>query len=179
MSITKPDPNDVTITFNIPALHDAIDIYSLNSGTVTNPIQADDFVVKISDTAFSVFNLGETIKFYFYPEEIKKQISFVFCKFENIGKNYVDNLHNPNREESLDSWHQIFKCNENITPAPDGSLYLAPDENNICTIEVSGNKGTIGDKPNYISYSILFSILHNQTIYYCKIDPIIEVQSEH
>ncbi|MDP2688292.1 MAG: hypothetical protein Q8O62_13795 [Aequorivita sp.] len=150
----------------------------LGLGTSYQPIPADNFM-SIGDNKFPDIPSNAKINIKLYSENEDAQIykltnpQLVCCTLKNIGKAFNDKDFIAN-----DYWNIIFDCNpENILSAPDGTLYIAPVEENVCVI------ATKNDFPETLAaYSILFSLNIENTDgygrkYYFILDPVVRIRS--
>jgi len=182
------DSNTITFTVKTKKLIDSINTCYLNSGTIMDPIQVDDFVT-------IDLPIGSNLPGFEYSQKIGIELSvlpivhgatikhsFICLKLQNIGIDFSKLVDNPEKVKvKLGSWHEIFNLDKNtntkITQAPDGALYFAPINCHEFPIFLNPLKDGSETYEYIFSYSILFSIDYNKRKYYCKIDPTLKVSS--
>lgn len=146
-------------------------------GTPYSPIRIDNFV-KLGKNAFSVIDKKTKISVSLKPDDnddLSSIIDYrlVCCKAINVDKQFIN-------EDSLLSnhWRKIFKYNSNyVYSAPDGSLYIAPNEKEKCVISTRSSS-----HENNVSYSILMALKvkfehEKPRRFYLVLDPIVKISS--
>jgi hypothetical protein len=163
---------------NIKALKEALDGSYMGLGTPYYPIQVDNFIdLKNQEYATIAPNTDITAHLDFKggnKEIIAMQL--VCCKVINIDREHNDGL----KGTPGNPWDTIFKLknNKETYPAPDGTLYIAPNDDGDCCI---ATRKKIPDA--ILAYSIVFSAtvaLDNDNCeksYYFVLDPVVRISS--
>ena len=176
LKTTKKYPRKFLI--NLKDLQEAVKTCYLGLGAPYQPIPVDNFV-SLGDNQFPDIPSKAKITIKLCPDnedDCQYKLSdpkLVCCKVINVGRRFNDAGIIPK-----DYWKTIFKCDsKHIFNAPDGTLYVAPDKKNRCSI-------TTKKKPphTFIAYSIIFSLIieHKDNYkrrYYFIIDPLLQIRS--
>lgn len=179
---TKKPPQFI---INIKELIEALEAGYLGLGTPYAPIQVDNFVNLENQEYASIYpNTQITAQLsYNAPNSPLKSMQFVCCKVNNVDREHNDDLKgNPGNP-----WANIFKLKgksgkriRTIYPAPDGTLYVAPNKNGKCRIS------TCKQLPDtLLAYSMIFSATlemdkqQGPKSYYFVLDPVIKVSSRN
>ncbi len=149
----------------------------LDLGTPYKPISIDNFV-SLGNYEFPAIQANTKISISLVLEDHveyykARELSLLCCKAKNVGRSF-----NSLKIAPQDTWKKVFDCNHpNVHVAPDGTLYVSPDEQGVCSI------ATQKEVPNvFISYSIIFSfIVEHKNGYkhrcYFILDPLLQVSS--
>jgi len=167
----------VKFKIQLAELMNALEHCYMELGTPYNPIRIDNFVT-IGRDAFSFIDTKTRITVSLEPSEdddLSNIIDYrlVCCKIKNVDKNFIN-------EDNLltNHWRRIFKYKkEFVYGAPDGTLYISPNQNEKCVIST---RNTLHD--TNVSYSILLSLKvkfknEKPRRFYLILDPLVKVSS--
>ncbi|MHA7843007.1 MAG: hypothetical protein ACX93I_06780 [Winogradskyella sp.] len=167
------------IKFNIllEELKNALNLCYMELGTPYNPIRIDNFVT-IGKNAFSLIDRKTEISVSLSTDsndDLSDIIDhrLVCCKVINVDKTFIN-------EDGLlnNHWGRVFKYNDEfVYSAPDGTLYIAPNENEKCVIST---RDSVHDAN--VSYSILLSLKvsfknEKPRRFYLILDPFVKISS--
>ena len=168
----------VEFPITLKDLENAVQACYLNLGTMYKPIAVDNFVT-LGGNEFPTIIPNTKLSIGIKTDKGDKECramdpQLLCCKVKNVGKSFNDGL----TEIHENHWKNIFDCKgKHIFAAPDGTLYISPDKDNVCHI---ATQKKVFDA--YVSYSILFSLLieykeGHQRRYYFLLDPLVQVSS--
>lgn len=167
----------VKFKFLLKELEHAITECYLGMGTPYNPMPVDNFVItKKKDFSEIKEETDISISLDTSADNNLTSINdfkLVCCKVKNVGKKFNNQNDLPN-----DHWKKVFTYRDGlIYSAPDGTLYISPDEHGICSISTDKNS-----YEEHVSYSILISLnldLENgySQRFYIVIDPLVKITS--
>ena len=158
----------VTLSFFTQDIKDAIVNTDLGEGTPLNPISIDAFV-KNDLGGLPVVAAGSILEMrveHDHPEIAVPKL--LYSKIQNITKNYSGFMNE-------EAWREIFDWSnweELYTVAPDGSLYVAADEEGVCQILTRKTTTDI-----FIAYRAALSFEFDNRNYYFSIDPFAKIVS--
>lgn len=144
-------------------------------GTQYEPIRADNFISLNGqqfpsigpDTKISV-SLSEKENDDQGDKPVPYMGQLVCCTIKNVGQAYNNN----SMQLLADQWKFIFKLDEHILCAPNGTLYVSPNDKKKCVLQ------TLPELTDaYLSYSMLFTFTFNERNYYFNLDPLVGVRS--
>lgn len=163
------DPKTVLeLTFFVDDLLEAISTADLGEGTPLNPINFDVFVENRL-TGIPVIDGGTDIVLELNHDGTSGiNPILIYSEMVNITKNYSGYM-------SESDWNQYFDWSNTesvATIAPNGVLYLTPNDNGVCKITAKANQPDI-----IISYGAVICFEYNNRMYYGRIDPIAKVSS--
>ncbi|MEC7770713.1 MAG: hypothetical protein VX798_05980 [Bacteroidota bacterium] len=179
---TKQEKKQPSFTIKIKELKEALDGSYMGLGTPYSPIKADNFIDLENEEYASIY--GNTkITAHLVSKDLSnkiKDIQLVCCKIINI-----DREHNKGLKGSPGNpWNGIFrlKGNKFAYAAPDGTLYIAPNEKGECTLITEKNVPNV-----MLAYSMIFSITVALELdhgvfdksFYFVLDPVVKVNSGH
>ena len=161
----------------IAELAEALEGSYMGLGTPYSPIQVDNFIDLENQEYASIYpNTKITAQLVFEkPSKKVKAMNLVCCKVTNIDRVHNDQL----RESPGNPWSGIFKLKRrHVLPAPDGTLYIAPNSDGECCIHT---KKHLADA--LLAYTLVFSAtmeLEGEGCiknYYFVLDPVVKVNS--
>jgi len=173
----KESKKQPQFTIKIKELKEALDGSYMGLGTPYFPIQVDNFIDLENEEYASIYENTEiTAQLLFNTGKEIKGMQLVCCKIINIDREHNDGL----KGTPGNPWSRMFKLKQNqfAYAAPDGTLYVAPNENGECCITT---KKKIPEAT--LAYSMIFSAtveLDNDNCeksYYFVLDPVIKVRS--
>ena len=175
----KKDKKQPVFKINISALKEVLDSSYMGLGTPYFPIQVDNFINLENEEYASIYPNTEITAHLIFKDPSKKikDMQLVCCKVINIDREHNDGL----KGTPGNPWSSIFKLkgNRHAYPAPDGTLYVAPNINGECCISTKKNL------PDAIlAYSMIFSAtvaLDNDNCeksYYFVLDPVVKVRGQ-
>ncbi len=179
----KKRKNQPKFTIKIKELIEALDSSYMGLGTPYEPIAVDNFI-NLENQEYATIHPNTQITarmVWSDSNHIIKNMQLVCCKVTNIDREHNDGL----KGSPGNPWSAFFELKgkagkriKTIYPAPDGTLYVAPDANGKCRVS------TCKKIPNAIlAYSMIFSVtltLDNDNCeksYYFILDPVIKVSS--
>ncbi|WP_339715305.1 hypothetical protein [uncultured Kriegella sp.] len=176
LKTNKKDPSITYFPIMLKGLEEAMNDTYLDLGTPYRPIAIDNFV-NIEKNEFPEITEETTISISLIADGNDssgglKSPELVCCKAKNVGKDFVK--HDGNLQEY---WNNIFKYKKKwVQNTPDGTLYISPKKKK-CVIKT---KEAL--KKNYISYSIMFSMVFENSEgakrkYYFNLDPLVKISS--
>ncbi|SDM42405.1 hypothetical protein [Kriegella aquimaris] len=177
LKTNKEDSSITCFPIMLKGLEEAMNDTYLDLGTPYRPIAIDNFV-NIEKNEFPEITEKTTISISLKPADDGPSFGLsnpelVCCKAKNVGKDFI------NQDGKLeDHWKKIFNYKKKwVQNTPDGTLYISPNKKHKCVIKT---KEAL--KRNYISYSIMFSMLFENSKgekrkYYFNLDPLVKISS--
>ncbi|EDP70841.1 hypothetical protein FBALC1_08778 [Flavobacteriales bacterium ALC-1] len=170
-------PLPTRFTIQLEELMYALEHCYMELGTPYNPIRIDNFVT-IGRDAFSFIDTKTKISISLEASEdddLSNIIDYrlLCCKVKIVDKKFIndDNL-------LVNHWRRIFKYKkEFVYGAPDGTLYISPNQNEKCVISTRNRIHETN-----VSYSILISLkvkFENERLrrFYLILDPLVKISS--
>ncbi|WP_375324085.1 hypothetical protein [Flagellimonas sp. GZD32] len=174
---TKTYPKPITFPVVLEALEQAMADCYLGIGTPYEPIAIDNFVT-IGGYVFPALEPNTRIAITLEPDitdhkNILSAPELVCCFVKNVGKSFTD------KDCKLNGyWKHIFDYDDEwVQNAPDGTLYIAPNNKGECKIATRDKK-----LDENVSYSIMFSMVmtnaeNRERRYYFVLDPLVKISS--
>lgn len=164
-------------SIKIKELAEALEGGYMGLGTPYFPIQVDNFIDLENREYASIYpNTKITAHLVFEePNKKVKAMQLVCCKVTNIDRVHNDEL----RGSPGNPWSGIFKLKRNRHyPTPDGTLYVAPNDDGECCIRTKKNIAEA-----LLAYSLIFSATMEldgdgcAKNYYFVLDPVVKISS--
>lgn len=148
-------------------------VNTYNSGTWLEPYSMDVFV--------NIWAGGKHNPSIQKLSSKTKKIEW-FLEGENEGEleaittiNYIELKMIDKYQQSIireDEWNEIFKLDKQHVVSPNGSIFIKDDDGFNIKLKKNINRDYI------IGYTLYFSFEESDKVYYCKIDPIIQIRGD-
>uniref|UniRef100_UPI00404A24AA hypothetical protein n=1 Tax=Gelidibacter sp. TaxID=2018083 RepID=UPI00404A24AA len=170
----------IPFKIQLKELENAIENCYTQLGTPYDPIMIDNFVT-VGENAFSTIDketkVSVSLELGSHEDNSSKIIDhkLVCCKAKIVDKKFI----NSGSIADNKYWEKIFKPNELSYSAPDGTLYISPNDEGKCVVSTVKS-----DEDRNLSYSILISLkveLGKEDllgrVFYFILDPLVKISS--